>query len=105
MATSKRAKKTLALLAALDHPVRRQILRAMAGRRAVSPRELSEELGRPLDNVSYHVRVLARCGAAKLVRTKRVGGSTMHLYRPSVRARWARMVLEATRGETLGDSS
>ncbi|HET7177608.1 MAG TPA: helix-turn-helix domain-containing protein [Solirubrobacterales bacterium] len=103
MATSERAKATLALLAALDHPARRQILRAMAGRKAVCPRELSEELGRPLDNLSYHVRVLAHCGAAKLIRTERVSGSTKHLYRSSVRAGWAQTVLEATRGEGLGD--
>lgn len=103
MATPKRAQATLALLAALDHPARRQVLRAMAGRRAVCPRELSEELGRPLDNLSYHVRVLANCGAVKLVRTERVSGSTKHLYRFSVRAGWARTVLEATKGEGLGD--
>lgn len=103
MATSKRAKVTLALLAALDHPVRRQILRAMAGRKAVYPRELSEELGRPLDNLSYHIRVLAHCGAAKLVGTERVNGSTRHHYRSSVRARWAQTVLEATKGEALGE--
>lgn len=103
MATTKRAQSTLALLAALDHPARRQILRAMAGRQAVCPRELSEELGRPLDNLSYHVRVLAHCGAVKLIRTERVSGSTKHLYRASVRAGWARTVLEATRGERLGE--
>ncbi len=102
MAAPRRVNATVALLAALDHPMRREILRAMDGARAVSPRELSERLGKPLDNLSYHVRVLAGCDAVKLVRTERVGGSTQHFYRFAVKARWARTVLDATRGEALG---
>ena len=51
------------LLIALRHPLRRQILRAMASQAPISPREISDELREPLSNVSYHVRVLADCGA------------------------------------------
>lgn len=105
MAAPKRAKATVALLAALDHPQRREVLRAMDGAGAASPRELSEQLGKPLDNLSYHIRVLARCGAVKLVRTVRTRGSTQHFYRFAVKPRWARTVLEATRGETLGNGA
>lgn len=47
------------LLVALRHPLRRQILQAMADGEAVSPLELSLELRQSLSNVSYHVRVLA----------------------------------------------
>ena len=46
------------LLVALRHPLRRQILRLMAGEETISPRELSTALDEPLSNVGYHVRVL-----------------------------------------------
>lgn len=51
------------VLHALNHPLRRRILRALhqAGE-ARSPRELSETLCDPLSNVSYHVRVLRARG-------------------------------------------
>lgn len=103
MATPRHAEETQALLAALTHPARRDILRAMDGRAETAPRELARELGRPLDNVSYHVRVLAQCGAVKLVRTERVAGSTKHLYRLSPNASWAREVLAVTAEEQPGE--
>lgn len=81
------------LLIALRHPLRRRILQAMADGKAVSPRELALTLRHPLSNVSYHVRVLAGCGAVTLVETKPVRGSVQHFYRCTVRAPWARQVL------------
>ena len=57
------------LLIALRHPLRREILRAMAEQDPISPRQISDELHEPLSNVSYHVRVLADCGAVALVDT------------------------------------
>jgi len=93
MATTK-SSETNDLLIALGHPLRRRILRALAGSKARSPRELAERLDQPLSNLSYHVRVLADCGAVKLVQTKQVRGSTQHFYRPSIDARWARSVLK-----------
>lgn len=81
------------LLVALRHPLRRQILQAMADGKAVSPRELSFALRHPLSNVSYHVRVLADRGAVTLVDTKPVRGSIQHFYRCAVKAPWARQVL------------
>jgi DNA-binding transcriptional ArsR family regulator len=86
------------LLVALRHPVRRQLLREMIGEKVISPRELADRLELPLSNVSYHVRVLADCGAVKLVGTKPVRGSLQHLYRAAVEAPWAHQVLG--RGET-----
>lgn len=102
MATPRQVEETRALLAALTHPARREILRAMEGKPETGPRELARELERPLDNVSYHVRVLATCGAVKLVRTERVAGSTKHLYRLCSNAPWAREVLAATARERPG---
>jgi len=82
------------LLIALRHPLRRQILQAMAeGPQPVSPRELASSLAQPLSNVSYHVRVLADCSVLELVRTKQVRGSMQHFYRSLLEAEWARFVL------------
>jgi DNA-binding transcriptional ArsR family regulator len=81
------------LLVALRHPLRRRILRLMAGEETISPRELSEELEAPLSNVSYHVRVLVDCAAVTLVSTKPVRGSMQHFYSTAIEAPWAREVL------------
>jgi DNA-binding transcriptional ArsR family regulator len=102
MATPEHIKKTHALLSALTHPERRKILRAMDGRRETCPRDLAKELGKALDNVSYHVRVLAVCGAVEPLRTEPAGSSTMHFYRMSLKPRWAREVLDATAEEQPG---
>jgi DNA-binding transcriptional ArsR family regulator len=81
------------LLVALRHPLRRQILRAMAARLPISPRQISNELREPLSNVSYHVRVLADCGAIALVDTEPVRGSMQHFYLPTIDEPWALAVL------------
>jgi DNA-binding transcriptional ArsR family regulator len=85
------------LLLALRHPLRRQILHLLAGREPRSPRELADILEQPLSNVSYHVRILADCGAVKLVRTRQVRGSTQHFYRSSIGPEWAKTVLRRSR--------
>jgi DNA-binding transcriptional ArsR family regulator len=90
------------LFIALAHPSRRQILRAMiADDREISPRELASDLAQPLSKLSYHVRVLAQCGAVELVRTKQIRGSTQHFYRSLVEATWAQMALKAS-GDSPG---
>jgi DNA-binding transcriptional ArsR family regulator len=81
------------LLVALRHPLRREILREMAGEEAISPREISSALQQPLSNVSYHVRVLADCATISLVGTKPVRGSMQHFYCTAIEAPWARQVL------------
>lgn len=87
------------LFTALGHPLRRRILRKMVGANGeTSPRELAAELDEPLSALSYHVRVLAECGAIRLVRTKQIRGSTQHFYRAAVKAQWARTALKATEG-------
>lgn len=96
------------LLAALRHPLRRQILRLMASEETISPRQLSTLLELPLSNVSYHVRVLVDCDAVSLDRMVPVRGSTQHFYRTAIDAPWAREILglgEAEgggKGETRG---
>jgi DNA-binding transcriptional ArsR family regulator len=81
------------LLVALRHPLRREILREMAGKEAISPRDIASALRQPLSNVSYHVRVLADCAAVSLVDTKPVRGSMQHFYCAAIEAPWARQVL------------
>jgi DNA-binding transcriptional ArsR family regulator len=95
------------LLTALGHPLRRRILREMADGKTISPLELSRALGQPLSNVSYHVRVLARCAAVALVDTKPTRGSVQHFYRSAVTAPWAQQVLglRESDGDGAGESS
>jgi DNA-binding transcriptional ArsR family regulator len=81
------------LRVALRHPLRRRILRQMTSREAISPLELSENLGKPLSNVSYHVRVLADCAAVTLVGTIPKSGSMQHFYSSAVEAPWALRIL------------
>jgi DNA-binding transcriptional ArsR family regulator len=81
------------LLIALRHPLRRRILRTMATQDSISPRQISDELRQPLSNVSYHVRVLADCGAVTLVDTTPVRGSMQHFYSTAIEEPWALAVL------------
>ena len=92
--------------------MRRRILREMLDTsEEISPRELAVTLAEQLSALSYHVRVLAECGAIKLVRTERIRGSTQHFYRPAVRADWALTALEAeqappgAKGRSPGEES
>jgi DNA-binding transcriptional ArsR family regulator len=86
------------LFSALGHPMRRQILRRMlADGDETSPRELAKQLHQPLSALSYHVRVLAECGAVELVRTNQIRGSTQHFYRAIVKSNWALAALEASK--------
>ena len=62
---------------ALAHPLRIHILRILQDRTA-SPRELADELGAKLPNVSYHVRFLERLGVLELVETQPRRGALEH---------------------------
>jgi DNA-binding transcriptional ArsR family regulator len=84
------------LFNALGHPMRRRVLREMLdGGGEMSPREMADKLCEQLSALSYHVRVLAECGAVELVRTEQIRGSTQHFYRAMVKANWALSALEA----------
>jgi DNA-binding transcriptional ArsR family regulator len=87
------------LLLALQHTLRRRILRQMLGRERISPREVADTLDLPLSNVSYHIRVLAECAAVSLVDTEQVRGSVQHFYCTTLDAPWARQVLGLTEAE------
>ena len=53
--------------------------------RVASPSELAKELGEPLGNVAYHVKILEENDAIELVRTAPVRGALEHFYRAKVR--------------------
>jgi DNA-binding transcriptional ArsR family regulator len=72
------------LIKALGHPLRQRILIAL-NTGVASPSELSKQMGEPLGNVSYHVKILAECEAIELVKTAPVRGAVEHFYRATVR--------------------
>lgn len=49
----------------------------------LSPKELSLLEKQPLSVVSYHVRVLVKCGAIEIAGDRRVRGSIEHFYLPT----------------------
>jgi DNA-binding transcriptional ArsR family regulator len=69
-----------ALGAIVAHPVRCRLLTIFADRVA-SPNQVSQELGMPVGDVSYHVRTLKDAGVIELVDERPVRGSTEHFYR------------------------
>jgi DNA-binding transcriptional ArsR family regulator len=72
------------LMKALAHPLRQQLLMALS-ERVASPSELAEELGEPLGNVSYHVRMLVDLECIELVSTTPRRGALEHHYKAIVR--------------------
>jgi DNA-binding transcriptional ArsR family regulator len=88
-----------ALALALRHELRRKILRLMYDGRESSPREIAKELDESLSKVSYHVRVLAKCGALAPARQEQIRGATKHFYRRVLEAGWAKKMLDETKDE------
>jgi DNA-binding transcriptional ArsR family regulator len=72
------------LMKALAHPLRQRLLIALS-ERVASPSELAEELGEPLGNVSYHVRMLVDLECIELVGTTPRRGALEHHYKAVVR--------------------
>lgn len=74
------------LAAAMSHPTRVAAMGVLTERDA-SPRELAEEIGEPLNNVTYHVNQLRELGCIELVRTERARGGRVleHFYRTTQR--------------------
>jgi DNA-binding transcriptional ArsR family regulator len=72
------------LVKAYAHPLRIRIL-SVLDNRVASPSEISEELGTPLSNTSYHVRQLAALGLVELVNRTARRGAIEHYYTARVR--------------------
>ena len=94
------------LAKALSHPLRQRILQRLNEGGVKSPNELSRDLGDPLGNVSYHVRILRELDCVELVRTEQRRGALEHYYRATAQPwlddkQWARLPA-AFRRKTLG---
>lgn len=89
------------LIAALNHPLRRRILRAyLDGRfQTASSTQLATLMEMPLGNVAYHVKTLARLSVLELARTEKVRGAEERFYVVGLadQAACVREVLEACR--------
>jgi DNA-binding transcriptional ArsR family regulator len=77
--------------AALLHPLRERILRLMSGREEAAAGEIAAELNEAPARVLYHLRVLLRRDALKVV--PRCRPAPPH-YRWSPDAEWARKLLD-----------
>lgn len=93
--------QTPELIAALNHPLRRRILRAyLDGRfQAASSTQLAGLMEMPLGNVAYHVKTLARLGVLELAGTEKVRGAEERFYvvRLAEQVECVRGVLDACR--------
>jgi DNA-binding transcriptional ArsR family regulator len=94
------------LAKALSHPLRQRILQRLNEGGVRSPNDLSQELGDPLGNVAYHVRILRELDCVELVRTEQRRGALEHYYRATAEPwlddeQWARLPA-AFRRKTLG---
>ena len=68
------------LVRAVAHPLRVRILQIL-DEGPSSPKRISEAIGEPLSNVSYHTRVLSKCNCIQLVDTRPARGAIEHIYR------------------------
>lgn len=80
----KRGEHRASLIAAIAHPVRRRVLRAVAGEEPRRPVQMAEELGSPASMVAYHARVLRRLGAIKPAAERDGEGHLEHLYESTI---------------------
>lgn len=104
----KRARAARDLLYAVDHPVRREVLTKVLGQDAdspLTPRAIADSLDRPLSNISYHVRVLAECGALENAGTRQVRGAVEHFYLASPKVERAPWVMEVLRSYDEGTAT
>jgi DNA-binding transcriptional ArsR family regulator len=67
---------------AMSHPVRAQALRLLVERGEMSPKEIANEIGEEVPNVSYHLRRLVDLDCAEMVRIVPVEGkgAVEHFY-------------------------
>ncbi len=81
---------------ALSHPLRTEII-AILSDRCASPSEMTEILGEPLSNVSYHTNELLKLECLEVVDQEQVRGATKTRYRATTK-----MLLDNPDWERLG---
>lgn len=92
------------LIRAINHALRRQILRYLhSSRKPLSPKQIEQKLdlgdlrSNVLSSVSYHVGVLRDFEAITMVRTEPRRGAVEHFYKSSVsNSTWVRDLLKRT---------
>lgn len=84
------------VIAALNHPLRRTILRRYLAGPPTSPVALARELDGSLNLIAYHVKILATNGVVREVKTERRRGALEHYFEPSLgsHAGWVEKVLD-----------
>ena len=92
---------TADLITALNHPLRRRILRVLATGQSASATDLSELLEMRLGNIAYHMKVLTELKVLWLSGTQQVRGAEERFYRSIIDSKpaWAATALEQTRAE------
>lgn len=90
-----------AVITALNHPLRRTVLRRLLEAPPISPVTLSRELERPLNLVSYHVRILEEQEVIRLVGTTPRRGALEHFFDANLgsHAEWVKHVLSLPEGD------
>jgi len=71
------------LAKAFTHPLRGHILVTLCEKGVASPKEVAEEAGLDVSEVSYHFRELKRRKLINLVRTEKRRGFAEHFYEPT----------------------
>ncbi len=87
-------------IAALNHPLRRHILRILRETKLASATEIARQKELRLGNVAYHVKVLADLEVLELVHRRQVRGAFEKFYRAAAAngdGDWVAIVLERTR--------
>jgi DNA-binding transcriptional ArsR family regulator len=92
---------TAALITALNHPLRRKILRVLATGESASATDLSERLEVRLGNIAYHMKVLTDLQVLWLASTQQVRGAQERFYRSVLdgKPEWAQTALDQTRAK------
>jgi len=75
---------TPALIHALNHPARRQILRHLHERGESSPSEIADSVVFSLSGLSFHARVLSELEVIGCTRTQQGRGALEHFYTSNV---------------------
>lgn len=83
LAADKQSDSHQALMNALQHPMRRELLKLAIERDEIAPVEAAGEMNEHLSNVSYHMTQLVKSGAVVLTGTAQSRGALVHFYGPN----------------------
>lgn len=73
------------MMKALGHPIRQHVLQALALEAEASAGEIAKAIGRPVEDIMYHVNYLEKHGAIEVARQEIVRNTVVKIYRSTVR--------------------